>query len=61
MFNLRDKGGNNVLIMSDRARRHHQPEHMELFKAHYKVLVANIDTIEHVGGGSARCMLAERF
>jgi hypothetical protein len=61
MFNLVDMGGNNVIIMSDRARRTHKPEHMALFKAHYKVLVADIDTIEYVGGGSARCMLAERF
>jgi hypothetical protein len=25
------------------------------------VIVANIDMIEHVGGGSTRCMLAEKF
>lgn len=61
MFNLVDSEGRNTIIMSERARRTYDPEKFEELKANYKILVANIDMIEHVGGGSTRCMLAEKF
>jgi hypothetical protein len=61
MFNLVDSDGKNTVIMSDRARRSYDPEKFEELQEHYKVIVANIDMIEHVGGGSTRCMLAEKF
>jgi len=61
MFNLVDNDGNNCIIMSDRARRTYDPEKFQELKENYRVLVANIDMIEHVGGGSTRCMLAEKF
>jgi len=47
--------------MSDRARRTFSEEKFKELTEDYTVLVANIDMIEHVGGGSARCMLAEIF
>ena len=47
--------------MSDRARRTYDPDHFAELQENYKVIVANIDLIEHVGGGSTRCMLAEKF
>ena len=61
MFNLVDRDGRNTLVMSDRARRTFRPDNIAELQKNYKVVVANIDMIEHVGGGSARCMLAERF
>ena len=61
MFNLVDNDGRNTVIMSDRARRSYDPEKFEELQANYKVIIANIDVIEQVGGGSTRCMLAERF
>lgn len=61
MFNLVDSEGRNVIIMSDRARRTYDPEKFAELQSNYRVLVANIDMIEHVGGGSTRCMLAEKF
>jgi len=61
MFNLVDGEGNNAVIMSDRARRTYETEKFELLNSRYRVLVANIDMIEYVGGGSTRCMLAEKF
>lgn len=61
MFNLVDNNGKNTVIMSDRARRTYDPEKFEELQNNYKVIVANIDLIEHVGGGSTRCMLAEKF
>ena len=61
MFNLVDSNGKNTVIMSDRARRSYDPEKFQELQENYKVIVANIDMIEHVGGGSTRCMLAEKF
>ncbi len=61
MFNLLDSEGRHTIIMSDRAKRTYNPEKFQLLQENYKVLVANIDMIEHVGGGSTRCMLAEKF
>jgi len=61
MFNLVDKDGKHSIIMSDRARRSYDPEKFAELQEHYKVIVANIDMIEYVGGGSTRCMLAEKF
>ena len=61
MFNLLDNNGRNTIIMSARAKRTYDPEKFEELSQNYKVLVADIDMIEHVGGGSTRCMLAEKF
>ncbi|CDW88545.1 amidinotransferase [Stylonychia lemnae] len=61
MFNLVDSEGRNCIIMSDRARRTYDPEKFQELQENYIVLVANIDMIELVGGGSTRCMLAEKF
>lgn len=61
MFNLQDSDGNQIIIMSDRARRTYTDDKFQELTENYTVLVANVDMIEHVGGGSTRCMLAERF
>lgn len=61
MFNLVDRNGKNTIIMSARAARTYDPEKFDELQDYYNVLVANIDMIEHVGGGSTRCMLAEKF
>lgn len=61
MFNLVDQDGRNTVVMSDRAMRTFNPEKFEELRNNYKVIVAKIDMIEHVGGGSTRCMLAEKF
>ena len=61
MFNLVDRNGKNTIIMSDRARRTYKEKKFKELCEHYIVIVANIDMIEHVGGGSTRCMLAEKF
>ena len=61
MFNLVDDQGRNTLIMSDRARRTYDPIKFKELQENYRIIVANIDMIEHVGGGSTRCMLAEKF
>jgi hypothetical protein len=55
-------GDFRVLVMSRTARRTLAPEKFaRLSGAVDSVLVAPIDVIEHHGGGSVRCMLAEVF
>eukprot|EP00349_Pseudokeronopsis_sp_Brazil_P007995 CAMPEP_0202964530 /NCGR_PEP_ID=MMETSP1396-20130829/8612_1 /ASSEMBLY_ACC=CAM_ASM_000872 /TAXON_ID= /ORGANISM="Pseudokeronopsis sp., Strain Brazil" /LENGTH=115 /DNA_ID=CAMNT_0049686701 /DNA_START=685 /DNA_END=1032 /DNA_ORIENTATION=- len=61
MFNLLDQEGRNTIIMSARANRSYRPENLKILEQNYKILVANIDNIEHVGGGSCRCMIAEKY
>lgn len=61
IFNLTDKKGNNVLVMSKQARENYTKEHVELLEKHYKLLASDVFTVEDLGGGSTRCMLAEYF
>ena len=61
MFNLTDNNGKHCIIMSARAARTYDPDKLATLKENYKVLIANVDMIEQVGGGSTRCMLAEKF
>jgi hypothetical protein len=55
-------GDSRVLVMSETARRALQPEMFaQLSGCTDAVLVVPIPTIERLGGGSVRCMLAEVF
>lgn len=51
----------NVLIISQSAYDNLNEEHRKLLETEYLLCVNNIATIEYVGGGSARCMVAEIF
>jgi len=55
-------GDSRVLVMSDTARRALSPElFAQLSGCTDAVLAVPIPTIERLGGGSVRCMLAEVF
>src|SRR6266404_1288906 len=55
-------GDSRVLVMSDTARRALKPElYAQLSGCTDAVLAVPIPTIEKLGGGSVRCMLAEVF
>jgi hypothetical protein len=55
-------GDSRVLVMSETARRALDPEiYARLSGCTDTVLTVPIPTIEHVGGGGVRCMLAEVF
>lgn len=47
--------------MSDRALEGLTKKHREVLTKNYKILNTDIGTIEKIGGGSARCMVAEIF
>lgn len=61
MIQLRGKDDSKVLVMSQRARDNLTPENSKILESNYKVVSADLTHIEHIGGGSARCMIGELF
>lgn len=50
-----------LIVMSKTAHDAFTKENREIFSKYGELVVAEIPTIEQVGGGSARCMMAEVF
>lgn len=50
-----------VVVMSTQARTHLGADLIGRLERYGTVVAVSIDTIEHYGGGSVRCMLAEMF
>jgi hypothetical protein len=61
MLELRSATGRPLWAMSRRAWTSLRPGQRARIAAHGEPLVAALDTIERLGGGGARCMLAEIF
>lgn len=62
MLQLNDKEGVKVLVMSEKAYRSLDEMQKQKLAGHNpKIVRAQISTIETIGGGSARCMIAEIF
>ena len=61
MLSLHNAAGDKFLVMSESAKKSLLPEQEETINKHYKILSSPLDTIEALGGGSARCMMAEVF
>ncbi len=51
--------GAQLIVMSDQARDSLEPAQIEAIQRHGAIVSTPLDTIESIGGGSARCMLAE--
>jgi hypothetical protein len=58
---LRARSGDPVIAMSDAALAALAPERRRRLECHGALVTAPIPTIERLGGGSVRCMLAEVF
>lgn len=58
---LRDSTGGTVIAMSAQAYAALLPEQSEALRRHGRIVAFPVPTIETVGGGSVRCMLAELF
>jgi len=56
---LRSRGGDPLVVMSEQARAAFTPEQRRVLAETGELVWADIATIERVGGGSARCMIAE--
>ena len=61
MIQVKNKEDELCVIMSERAKKGLTKQHRETLEKNYKILVSDIGTIEKIGGGSARCMVAEIF
>lgn len=53
--------GQRFVVMSERARKSLTPDQIGKIELHAEILSAPLQTIENLGGGSARCMLCEVF
>lgn len=61
MLQLKNKDGEKFLIMSERAYKSLAPMQISTLEQYTKILPMPIYMIEDIGGGSARCMMAEIF
>jgi len=61
MLQVRNRQGKTYLVMSDQAFESLNGTQIAHIYRHTRILHADIRTIETLGGGSARCMMAEIF
>ncbi|MGB6037517.1 MAG: arginine deiminase-related protein, partial [Cryomorphaceae bacterium] len=61
MLNVANKDGKEFLVMSTAAHASLRPDQIEAIEKHATIIHSSLDTIEALGGGSARCMMAEVF
>jgi len=61
MLEVRNNQRKKYLLMSAAAHESLDKKQISQIRKHTEILSANIETIEAVGGGSVRCMLAEIF
>lgn len=61
MLQLQNKNSNHVLVMSQSSFDALHQDQIQQLQPHTQLLPVNINTIETIGGGSARCMMGEIF
>lgn len=61
MLQIENREGKQYLVMSTQAYNALSSEQRNLLSSYNPILHSQIDTIETLGGGSARCMMAEMF
>lgn len=61
LLNLRSKNRTNKIIMSKTAFEAFTPKQLSILKEHGALVPLRMKTIETIGGGSARCAIAEIF
>jgi hypothetical protein len=61
MLELQNKTGDKLIIMSESARAALAPDQVRKLEGHGTLVPCPIPTIELIGGGSVRCMIAELF
>ncbi|MVN91082.1 amidinotransferase [Mucilaginibacter sp. HME9299] len=59
MLEVNTKSGKSLLVMSASAHKSLTEEQVNTLEKYAEIVSADITTIETIGGGSARCMLAE--
>jgi hypothetical protein len=61
LLEVRNRHGEHFIILSRHAYDHFNPQQREELSQNGTLIPVAIPTIEAIGGGSARCMLAEIF
>ena len=61
IIEVRNIENENILIMSESAKLGFTKEQIDILEKHCKIVSSPLASIEQVGGGSARCMIAEIF
>ncbi len=61
ILQVNSAGGRPLIVMSKRAFHGFTKDQIARLESHGKILPMDLGTIESVGGGSARCMMAEIF
>ena len=61
MLQLKDNQGNKIIVMSSQAYTSLDHNQLKKIELQGKIIHSDIITIETLGGGSARCMIAEIF
>jgi hypothetical protein len=59
MLEVKNKVGETLIVMSKNAHDVLLEEQKKVLKKYGRLVYADINTIETIGGGSARCMMAE--
>jgi hypothetical protein len=47
--------------MSEKAFKGFTEDQKKILEKHGEIIYSNLDTIEDIGGGSARCMMCENY
>ncbi len=61
MIQVHNAQGQRFLVMSDKAYQSLTPSQIKSLEKHNEIMHPAIETIETLGGGSVRCMMAEVF
>ena len=61
MLEVNNKKGDKFLVMSSQAYQSLTQDQIKSIEKHLQILHSPLNTIETLGGGSARCMMAEIF
>jgi hypothetical protein len=61
MLAVHNDKGEQLMVMSVTAKSSLSEEQLERIRRHARIVAVDVPTIERVGGGSVRCMLAENF
>ena len=61
MLQIKNKENKKFLVMSKSAYKSLNKKQIELIEYHNEIIYSELTTIENLGGGSARCMIAENF
>jgi hypothetical protein len=61
MLNVHNTRGESFCILSQTAKKSLRPDQIEFIEKYARILAIPLPTIERLGGGSARCMIAEIF